>query len=232
MERSPVGFWSGVIVLGLVGLAGCNRPMTRPTRVHRSPGLTSRAVSRTGPQQLPDALASRKAPEDTPHGKSAEPPSPKVALGPTGGGEESAEEKPGAVKIKLGKGGEKKPDPDPAEAVIAATPPAETPKRPEAQKAEASFAHGEDYSWLRGEVEYSFLSKGWRLRYAPLDEEDKYGGSLTLVDGQQHHLRDGQLVQVNGFLVPGKDDRGHPRFRVLQMKPLDGPEEVGDAEGK
>jgi hypothetical protein len=166
-------------------------------------------VSWSGPQELPDALAAQKAKEERPG----------QAGGPTNGGEEAAEARPEGVTIKLEKATDKEPGP-------------EDPKVPEERKAEVSFAHGEDYSWLRGEVEYSFLSKGWRLRYAPLGKEDKYGGSLTLVDGDLHNLRDGQLVHAQGFLVPGKDDRGHPRFRVLQMKRLGGPEDGTAAEGK
>src|SRR5699024_3491236 len=62
--------------------------------------------------------------------------------------------------------------------------------------AAACFAHGPDYGWLCGRVEYSRLSKGWRLRYASVDEDDRYGGSVTLVpDPKLDILKDGQYVR-------------------------------------
>jgi hypothetical protein len=63
--------------------------------------------------------------------------------------------------------------------------------------ASSCYAHADDYSWLRGEVEYSRISKGWRLRYASVDEDDKYGGSVTL-SGDTEKLKDGMHVVVKG----------------------------------
>lgn len=63
--------------------------------------------------------------------------------------------------------------------------------------ASSCYAHAEDYSWLRGEVEYSRISKGWRLRYSSVDEDDKYGGSVTL-SGDTEKLKDGMQVIVKG----------------------------------
>jgi hypothetical protein len=63
--------------------------------------------------------------------------------------------------------------------------------------ASTCYAHADDYSWLRGEVEYSRISKGWRLRYASVDEDDKYGGSVTL-SGETEKLKDGMHIMVKG----------------------------------
>lgn len=61
--------------------------------------------------------------------------------------------------------------------------------------------HANDYSWLVGQVTYSRLSKGWTLRYASLEDDDPYGGSVTLTGNRQiEDLKDGQIVRVKGRL--------------------------------
>jgi hypothetical protein len=81
--------------------------------------------------------------------------------------------------------------------------------------AAACFAHGPDYGWLRGRVEYSRLSKGWRLRYASVDEDDRFGGSVTLADGSQlRTLKDGDLVEVRGRLADPAADAASPLYQV------------------
>ena len=81
--------------------------------------------------------------------------------------------------------------------------------------ADACFAHGKDYAWLRGRVEYSRLSKGWRLRYASVDEDDRYGGSVTLADGSHlRNLKDGDLVEVRGRLADAAADSASPLYQV------------------
>ena len=81
--------------------------------------------------------------------------------------------------------------------------------------ADACFAHAKDYGWLRGRVEYSRLSKGWRLRYASVDEDDRFGGSVTLADGiHLHSLKDGDLVEVRGRLADPAADSASPLYQV------------------
>jgi hypothetical protein len=77
------------------------------------------------------------------------------------------------------------------------------------------FAHAQDYGWLRGRVEYSRLSKGWRLRYASVDEPDRFGGSVTLADGSQlRTLKDGDTVEVRGRLADPAADAAAPLYQV------------------
>jgi hypothetical protein len=65
--------------------------------------------------------------------------------------------------------------------------------------AQPFFSHADDYTWLQGQVEYSHLSKAWRLRYASVDSEDAYGGSVTLAESNLlQKLKDGQYVRVEG----------------------------------
>jgi hypothetical protein len=89
--------------------------------------------------------------------------------------------------------------------------------------AAACFAHGPDYGWLCGRVEYSRLSKGWRLRYASVDEPDRFGGSVTLVpDPKLDALKDGQYVRVTGRLAdrpPGLS----PEYEVESLTPVQHP---------
>jgi hypothetical protein len=86
------------------------------------------------------------------------------------------------------------------------------------------FAKAEDYSWLQGQVEYSRLSKSWRLRYASVDEVDKFGGSVTLTgDTLLDSLKDGQYVRIRGYL-PNPETRGMaPAYRVEAIDEIDMP---------
>jgi hypothetical protein len=82
--------------------------------------------------------------------------------------------------------------------------------------ASSSFAHAPDYSWLRGQVEYS--RKGLRLRYATVDEDDPYGGSVTLTGSNAlEQLKDGQEILVQGHL--NEADAGRtPGYRVESLQ--------------
>jgi hypothetical protein len=71
-----------------------------------------------------------------------------------------------------------------------------------------SFSHAEDYSWLHGQVEYSRLCHGWRLRYASVDDDDVHGGSVTLASDNTLYLKDGDEVLVHGRM--SEPDANHP----------------------
>lgn len=89
--------------------------------------------------------------------------------------------------------------------------------------ASQAFGHAEDYSWLCGRVEHSRLSKGWRLRYASVDEADRYGGSVTLMDdGNLQDLKDGMIVRVRGRLSDPEAGGSSPPYRVSAIEPMGG----------
>jgi hypothetical protein len=91
--------------------------------------------------------------------------------------------------------------------------------------AHSSFAHAPDYTWLSGEVEYSRIGKGWRLRYASVDEEDPYGGSVTLTEHTLlHGLKDGQIVRVQGRLSSSTAKGTAPPYLIDSLQPI-GPSE-------
>jgi hypothetical protein len=80
-----------------------------------------------------------------------------------------------------------------------------------------SFGHAPDYAWLRGEVERSL--RGVRLRYAPVDEADPYGGSVTLVSSPLvDGLRDGQSVRVRGQFLNPEQHTPAPPYRVVSVE--------------
>jgi hypothetical protein len=86
------------------------------------------------------------------------------------------------------------------------------------------FGHAPDYSWLSGQVEYSRLSMGWRLRYASVDEEDRYGGSVTLSENRDlDRLKDGQYILVRGHLNSSGTSPNAQSFRVDSFQMIDNP---------
>ncbi len=81
--------------------------------------------------------------------------------------------------------------------------------------ASSSLGHAADYSWLSGQVEYSRLSHGWRLRYASVDEDDLHGGSVTLTENPRlDELKDGQHIRVTGHLQNPADRATAPAYSV------------------
>jgi hypothetical protein len=86
------------------------------------------------------------------------------------------------------------------------------------------FGHAPDYSWLRGRVEFSRLSKGWRLRYASVDEDDRFGGSVSLAEGiHLQSLKEGDLVEVRGRLADPGADGASPFYLVSSLARLGAP---------
>ncbi len=85
------------------------------------------------------------------------------------------------------------------------------------------FGHAPDYSWLTGELHYLHVRNIWQVRYAPVDEEDRYGGSLTLAGGgPMTGFRSGQTVRVEGQLDPDSREAS-PLYRVRSLQLLDRP---------
>ncbi len=84
------------------------------------------------------------------------------------------------------------------------------------------FSHADDYRWLRGQVQYSPFNKTWRLRYASVDETDRYGGSVTLMSDRDldNNLKDGQYVNVQGGLVDPEGKGVAPAYRVESLQSL------------
>jgi hypothetical protein len=86
------------------------------------------------------------------------------------------------------------------------------------------FAHAPDYSWLCGELQHLQLSSEWRLRYAGVDDEDPYGGGVTLIEtGPMDAYKSGDCVRVEGSLVTPDAGTGTATYRVRSMTRIDNP---------
>jgi hypothetical protein len=63
--------------------------------------------------------------------------------------------------------------------------------------------HEHDYSWITGCLYFVHTDGGrWVLRYAELDQVDRYGGSVVLAPGtDMANYREGDLVRVHGAVL-------------------------------
>jgi hypothetical protein len=81
-------------------------------------------------------------------------------------------------------------------------------------------ANAPDYSWVTGQLFYVHAEGGlWVVRYAPVDREDRYGGSVVLAAAvDMNGFQEGDLVTVHGeILNPGRASKylGGPLYRTL-----------------
>jgi hypothetical protein len=90
---------------------------------------------------------------------------------------------------------------------------------------ESRVAHAPDYSSVTGQLFYVHADGGlWILRYAPLWQEDTYGGSIVLPrDLRMDHYREGDLVTVRGEILTQKGSvfLGGPLYRASTIELLD-----------
>jgi hypothetical protein len=68
------------------------------------------------------------------------------------------------------------------------------------------FGYQSDYSWLKGQLEYSSTARRWKLRYIPRDalehRVDDFGGSVVIADDRQlEGFTPGEFVRVEGRLT-------------------------------
>ena len=83
--------------------------------------------------------------------------------------------------------------------------------------ADPRWDHAPDYRWLIGQLQFIHGRNVWRVRYASCEEEDPYGGSVTLSEtGPMDEFKDGMMVRVEGRVMdPEASARaGGPQYRV------------------
>ena len=81
--------------------------------------------------------------------------------------------------------------------------------------ARPEFAHDNDYKWLIGELSYVPQKQQWRVRYTSIDDEDRYGGSVTLdASHLMEGFKSGQLVRVEGAMLNADSREPAPMYRV------------------
>jgi hypothetical protein len=84
--------------------------------------------------------------------------------------------------------------------------------------AKPGYAHAPDYSWIAGELQYIHAKNVWRVRYASVDEEDRYGGGVTLLStGPMTDYKDGQIVRVVGQVAQETSHECSYRVNSIQV---------------
>jgi hypothetical protein len=83
-------------------------------------------------------------------------------------------------------------------------------------------ANAADYTWVRGQLHYVHADRGlWVVRYASVDREDRYGGSIVLAAAaDMSGFQEGDLVTVHGeILNNGRASKylGGPLYRALTV---------------
>jgi hypothetical protein len=94
------------------------------------------------------------------------------------------------------------------------------------QRFQQKIGHEDDYSWITGQLHYVHADGGlWVLRYATVDTEDKFGGSVVLAPAvNMKNFREGDLVSVRGEVL--SEERasralGGPRYRAVAVDMID-----------
>jgi hypothetical protein len=208
MDRAPFLYLFGPLVLGLIGLVGCNQAMKnqspwaahmatnpRKKRLVLPPKGTSRLVAKPYREKVPAPASPEETTTSVVHVNEAD---VQEASQPDDSSKPETEAKK-VTPVEGKKTSHANPSPPPA-------------------RKEPTLARGADYSWLRGQVGYSRLTQGWYIRYAPFDQVDRYGGSLTLIDdGNLGLLAEGQFVTVRGHVEEPVEFKGTPRYRVFEI---------------
>jgi hypothetical protein len=104
-----------------------------------------------------------------------------------------------------------------AQKLVVSGPPSRTP----APYTGAGYYHSADYGTLVGELHYNPRQNTWRLRYASIDEEDRYGGSVTLhnVGREMADFKTGQYVRIEGAVVNKNSREVSPAYTVRDILP-------------
>jgi hypothetical protein len=179
-----------------------------PTKVQTAPAIPDTKTPVPPVPKVETPKAEVPKPKTLPEQKPVEPTLPKV------------EPKPEPKKLPESKPVEPKPvEPKP----VAPQPKPVEPLKLNADKLPplgANINRSPDFQWATGVVSYSYITRAWHLRYAPIDAADEFGGSITLI-GSEYAYQDGERVRVEGELI----SRAHasaPPYRVRKIERLGG----------
>lgn len=91
----------------------------------------------------------------------------------------------------------------PANAEVKAAEVIPQPQPEQIQIPQPQRGHGEKYQWLVGNLQRVHSPKHqWKIRYADLDQHDKWGGSVVLApDARLDDWKDGDMVYVEGEIL-------------------------------
>ncbi|MBL9123022.1 MAG: hypothetical protein JNG90_05280, partial [Planctomycetaceae bacterium] len=86
----------------------------------------------------------------------------------------------------------------------------------------ANFGHDANYAQLKGRLEYSNISRQWKLRYIPIDgQTDEHGGSVILPDSSLLvGFASGDYVTVQGTLGNRRAGGFAPEYHVQRIRRL------------
>jgi hypothetical protein len=94
------------------------------------------------------------------------------------------------------------------------------------QRFQEKVGHEDDYSWITGQLQYIHADGGlWVVRYATVDTEDKFGGSVVLAPTvNMKNFREGDLVSVRGEILSEQRAShavGGPLYRAVAVDMID-----------
>jgi hypothetical protein len=85
--------------------------------------------------------------------------------------------------------------------------------------ADPCFDHAADYSSVTGELYFEKDSKTWTVRYSSVDEDDRFGGKVTLTDvGPMENMKSGLMVRVEGHMADAESHDACPAYKVQNIK--------------
>jgi len=80
------------------------------------------------------------------------------------------------------------------------------------------MGHDPEYHWLVGTLEFSRYQQATLLRYTSADQDDRYGGSVTLlIPNRMNNYKPGQVVRVEGSLIDPGSQQMQPAFVVTNI---------------
>ena len=98
------------------------------------------------------------------------------------------------------------------------------PSRIDSDSTKGRFGWADDYSRLRGQLEYLESEQSWKLRYIPVDKKtDDYGGSVLIEDAASvSGFERGDFVEVRGHIAKEPDDSTDfaPVYQVASIRSL------------
>lgn len=223
MRRLKLREWLGTSVCAAVLMAGCSSAQRQPAYSNRTvgsvsmlPGYTPGTVFSTSPMEstapkmaaLP-APAAEAQPEKEMHIEQLPPapvtaaPTKEVETIPTVAKSTDQEATPAGYAIPITGG---KDDISRRRSYVDIT-------------AKSCFSHAPDYTWVQGELVYLHSHNCWRIRYASVDEDDKFGGGVNLTEtGPMDNYKDGQCVRIQGR--PSDPENKDSDYRVSSIQAL------------
>ena len=75
------------------------------------------------------------------------------------------------------------------------------------------------YRWLQGRASFVKISgqRVWKIRFAPYDQVDRFGGSFVLDGSIPPDLKEGDLVRVEGGPAAGETDTRNARYNCTRV---------------